>query len=237
MPMTVKLVHSGAVRYTEDIVVDRFPFLLGRHPDCDHQVYHPLVSRRHCQLSQAGGTLVLRDLHSKNGTYVNGNRVHETHLREGDEINLACFPYRVSFSLSACPAFRPCPTCFTENSNSLPQRLMRRPGPFSKASTSSRVIQAKSPGSECLMALAATPQSRPFCRSPSSSPWISPAANESPAPSRSTISTSYVRVRSTRPSCQAIAVQLFFQTSGFSRSVTATTRTGKRRATCAATSS
>jgi pSer/pThr/pTyr-binding forkhead associated (FHA) protein len=99
--MTVKLVHSGAVRYTEDIVVDRFPFLLGRHPDCDHQVYHPLVSRRHCQLSQADGTLVLRDLHSKNGTYVNGNRVHETHLREGDEINLGCFAYRVSFSLSA----------------------------------------------------------------------------------------------------------------------------------------
>ncbi len=35
--------------------------------------------------------------------------------------------------------------------------LIRRPGPFSSDSTSVRVIQAKSPGIECLRALAATP--------------------------------------------------------------------------------
>ena len=66
--MKVKLIQSGPIHYVDDIVVDRFPFLLGRHPECDHQLYHPLVSRRHCQLTQAGGHLVVRDLQSKNGT-------------------------------------------------------------------------------------------------------------------------------------------------------------------------
>ena len=42
------------------------------------------------------------------------------------------------------------------------------PPPLSRASTSSRVIQLKSPGIECFRALAATPQSSPFCTSPSS---------------------------------------------------------------------
>ena len=99
--MKVKLVPSGPIRYFEDIVVDRFPFLLGRHPECDHQVYHPLVSRRHCQLIEADGRLVVRDLQSKNGTFVNGNRLTDAGvLFDGDEINLGCLIYRVCLSPS-----------------------------------------------------------------------------------------------------------------------------------------
>jgi len=75
--------------------------LLGRHPDCDYQLYHPLVSRRHCQLTRTGGQLVVRDLHSKNGTYINGARVQEqVILRDGDEINLGCVIYRVCLTPS-----------------------------------------------------------------------------------------------------------------------------------------
>ncbi|MBI1916224.1 MAG: FHA domain-containing protein [Planctomycetes bacterium] len=99
--MKVKLVQSGPIHYVDDIVVDRFPFLLGRHPECDHQLYHPLVSRRHCQLTEADGRLVVRDLQSKNGTFVNGNRVTDAGvLCDGDEINLGCLIYRVCLSPS-----------------------------------------------------------------------------------------------------------------------------------------
>jgi len=97
--MKVRLVEKGPIHYTDDIVVDHFPFLLGRHPGCDYQLIHPLVSRRHCQLTEAGDEVVLRDLESKNGTFVNGNRVGDLGvLHDGDEINLGCFVYRVSFS-------------------------------------------------------------------------------------------------------------------------------------------
>jgi pSer/pThr/pTyr-binding forkhead associated (FHA) protein len=99
--LKVKLIQSGPVRYVDDIVIDRFPFLLGRHPECDHQLYHPLVSRRHCRLTQADGQVVVHDLQSKNGTFVNGNRVSDVGiLRDGDEINLGCLIYRVCLSPS-----------------------------------------------------------------------------------------------------------------------------------------
>ena len=39
-----------------------------------------MVSRRHCQLDEVGGLLVVRDLGSRYGTYVNGMRVAEARL-------------------------------------------------------------------------------------------------------------------------------------------------------------
>src|SRR5436190_869492 len=48
--------------------------------------------------------------------------------------------------------------------------LIRNAEPLRSVSTSSRVTQLKSPGIVCLMALAATPKSSPYCRFPSSRP-------------------------------------------------------------------
>lgn len=45
---------------------------VGRSPDADIQLAHPLVSRQHAQLSlQEDGSFVVRDLNSRNGTVVN----------------------------------------------------------------------------------------------------------------------------------------------------------------------
>src|SRR5215831_8502064 len=51
----------------------------------------------------------------------------------------------------------PTPLLGGERGERANHRLMRRLPLFTRLSTSSRVIQAKSPGIECLMALAATP--------------------------------------------------------------------------------
>ena len=48
---------------------------LGRHDDCVIRIKSSQVSRRHCELFEVGGQLMLRDLGSSNGTYVNGKRV------------------------------------------------------------------------------------------------------------------------------------------------------------------
>ncbi len=48
---------------------------LGRHPDQDVQVMDPLVSKEHLVIEQLAGEWYLRDLDSRNGTWVNGERV------------------------------------------------------------------------------------------------------------------------------------------------------------------
>jgi pSer/pThr/pTyr-binding forkhead associated (FHA) protein len=95
--MKLQLIQMGPTPVNDTIEIDRFPCLLGRSSSCDRQVYHPMVSRKHCEIVSADEEVKIQDLHSSNGTYVNGRRVKETAvLRDGDEINLACVSYRVA---------------------------------------------------------------------------------------------------------------------------------------------
>ncbi|MBI5367398.1 MAG: FHA domain-containing protein [Planctomycetes bacterium] len=47
------------------------------------------VSRKHCQIVREGAAWVLRDLNSRNGVYVNGVKVANHPLRDGDVIHIA----------------------------------------------------------------------------------------------------------------------------------------------------
>lgn len=62
--------------------------LVGRHSRCDVRLPHPSVSRRHARLSFRDGSWVLRDLESKNGTWVNGVRVGRCALQPGDLVHV-----------------------------------------------------------------------------------------------------------------------------------------------------
>ena len=62
---------------------------LGRHPDNTIQVLDRIVSKEHCQVFLSpDGRYVLRDLGSLNGTYVDGERIMERVLENGDEVTL-----------------------------------------------------------------------------------------------------------------------------------------------------
>jgi pSer/pThr/pTyr-binding forkhead associated (FHA) protein len=50
---------------------------VGRSPEADIQLLHPLVSRNHAELSLQDGNLVIRDLGSRNGTVVNDELVRD----------------------------------------------------------------------------------------------------------------------------------------------------------------
>ena len=54
---------------------DRKSIVIGRGLDCDVVVKDEKASRRHCQLRRESGAFVLEDLGSKNGTFVNGERI------------------------------------------------------------------------------------------------------------------------------------------------------------------
>lgn len=59
---------------------------IGRDSTVDIKLRSPYVSPKHALLYTNGSNYYIRDLGSKNGVYVNGRRVQESILREGDKI-------------------------------------------------------------------------------------------------------------------------------------------------------
>jgi len=63
--------------------------VVGRSPYCSVVINSRRVSRQHCALKVNGEALILSDLGSANGTWVNGEAISgPTHLRDGDLIEL-----------------------------------------------------------------------------------------------------------------------------------------------------
>jgi pSer/pThr/pTyr-binding forkhead associated (FHA) protein len=63
----------------------------GRHPDSDIFLDDVTVSRRHAEFYRSGGRFTVRDVGSLNGTYVNRERIEETGLSGGDEVQIGKF--------------------------------------------------------------------------------------------------------------------------------------------------
>jgi predicted component of type VI protein secretion system len=53
------------------------PAVIGRSRSTDVRLGHPLVSRHHCEVFEANGVLMVRDLGSLNGTFVGETRIAE----------------------------------------------------------------------------------------------------------------------------------------------------------------
>jgi hypothetical protein len=72
------------------------PFVLGRGADCDLVVPDLTVSRRHAEIRHGpGGGLEIRDLGSRNGTFVNGERVAAAPVHAADVIMLGSAELRL----------------------------------------------------------------------------------------------------------------------------------------------
>ncbi|SEK73931.1 adenylate cyclase [Stigmatella aurantiaca] len=61
---------------------------LGRHPANTLRLVDREVSKEHAVIEQHGRDFIVRDLDSSNGTFVNGRRIKEMRLKDGDEITL-----------------------------------------------------------------------------------------------------------------------------------------------------
>ena len=60
----------------------------GRHPDCAFQIDHFTVSSRHCEFILSPDGVLVRDLNSTNGTFVNSEPVKEAWLCKGQTVHL-----------------------------------------------------------------------------------------------------------------------------------------------------
>jgi pSer/pThr/pTyr-binding forkhead associated (FHA) protein len=82
--------HEELVLVHDDkrTVIDGPVLQIGRAPGCDIVLDDRNVSRRHAEVRRRGPVVVLVDLDSTNGTIVNGRRVREHPLADGDRITL-----------------------------------------------------------------------------------------------------------------------------------------------------
>jgi pSer/pThr/pTyr-binding forkhead associated (FHA) protein len=71
---------------------------VGRHPDSDIFLDDVTVSRRHAEFYRHHAGFTVRDVGSLNGTYVNRERIEETDLRDGDEVQVGKF--RLTFLMA-----------------------------------------------------------------------------------------------------------------------------------------
>lgn len=64
-------------------------FVIGRDALCHLRPHSSMVSRRHCAIAWWGGRILVRDLKSANGTYLNHKRIHsQVEVRDGDILDV-----------------------------------------------------------------------------------------------------------------------------------------------------
>ncbi len=84
--MDVNLIVIGKSGQHRSYTLPSSVTIVGRRKDCDLCIPLSEVSKRHCQINQEKEGLRLRDLGSKNGTLLNGNRIEHAKIKAGDEL-------------------------------------------------------------------------------------------------------------------------------------------------------
>src|SRR3954469_23449460 len=98
MSVTLKALSEGP-----DLILNKPVLLLGRHEECDVQLHSSKVSRRHCIIAFLDDRVLIRDLGSTNGVRINGETVTEAPIKDGDELAIGNFCYRVKMDSTVRP--------------------------------------------------------------------------------------------------------------------------------------
>jgi len=103
MPLSAKLVVVGGEVKSAEIKL-RLPSTIGRGRGSTIMLPHPLVSRQHCELFETNGRLMVRDLGSLNGTFVNNERISEAALSPGELLTVGAVTFRAVYSVQEASA-------------------------------------------------------------------------------------------------------------------------------------
>jgi len=98
-PMKVAFMPLGEPRGREAILIERFPVILARPQRGALPPEAWTVSPYHCRIDWENGVLVVRDLGSKYGTYVNESRVREACLWPGSKLTVGLNSFFVCYTL------------------------------------------------------------------------------------------------------------------------------------------
>jgi FHA domain len=85
---------------------------IGRVEDNAFQIAEPSVSSRHCEILLKGGDIVVKDLNSTNGTFINGEKISEAVLKPGQTLRLGNVELKLDTpgAPASAPSSAPAPT-------------------------------------------------------------------------------------------------------------------------------
>ncbi len=148
--MKAKLLAVGGTAKPVEIALT-LPAIIGRGHAATLKLPHPLVSRKHCELFERDGKLVVRDLGSLNGTYIGNERVEEAILPPGELLTVGTITFRAVYSDDFdSDATDPSPLCrtakpadSTDSSISNPEDRTQREFVIDDQSSSSEPVDRK----------------------------------------------------------------------------------------------
>lgn len=106
--MQVQLKVVNGKQAGQLISINRPKFMIGRAEDCQLKSKNELISRYHCILLTEEGYVGVRDLNSRNGVFVNGEKIdEETELRNGDRLAIGPLEFEVVVKVAMSAGKKP----------------------------------------------------------------------------------------------------------------------------------
>src|SRR3954466_11508214 len=96
------LLSAGMTGRTHELKVDKTT--IGRVEDNTFQIAEPSVSSHHCEVLLKGSEVVVKDLGSTNGSFINGEKVTESVLKPGQLLRLGQIEMRLETDSMAAPS-------------------------------------------------------------------------------------------------------------------------------------
>lgn len=106
---------SGDVAGKKFIIGEQM--LIGRDAHCDLILDNAMISSRHAQIQSYNGTAKLEDLGSTNGTFVNGEKITQSNLNDGDEITIEPYLFSVKGPAATVKKTAPRQALYVSTSN------------------------------------------------------------------------------------------------------------------------
>ncbi|MCE5267415.1 MAG: FHA domain-containing protein [Planctomycetaceae bacterium] len=117
--MDAKLVVVGG-KASKGSIPLKLPTVIGRSRDATLKLAHPMISRQHCEIYEAGGLLMIRDLGSLNGTVVGGERIKVAPLPPEGEFSVGPLTFRAEYQYDGDLSALPAPVLAEKNAKAAP---------------------------------------------------------------------------------------------------------------------
>jgi pSer/pThr/pTyr-binding forkhead associated (FHA) protein len=98
--MEIQLVVAAGSKAGQVIPITGTKFIIGRADDCHLKPRSELISRYHCAIISENGYVAIRDLGSKNGVYLNEEKVATEHeIKNGDRLRVGHLDFFVHITV------------------------------------------------------------------------------------------------------------------------------------------
>jgi predicted component of type VI protein secretion system len=107
------VLSAGLSGRVHELKVDKTT--IGRVEDNTFQIADPSVSSHHCEVLLRGSDVLIKDLNSTNGTFINGEKITESVLKPGQVLRLGQIELRLENGAPPAPASSNAPAASAAN--------------------------------------------------------------------------------------------------------------------------